>query len=71
MKKHFVTIIRQAFQIGFAVTLLCSFLSAQKSKKPLSAENYYERGVAKANIDKCEEAIKDFNNAIRLDPRDA
>ncbi len=63
--------IRKSLSFFIAAVLLSGSVPAQKSNKPISAEVYYKRGLAKLQNGKCEDAIKDFNKAIELKPNHA
>ncbi len=56
--------------IFIVILVTASFGIAQKTRKPLSAEDYFRRGVEKASVS-CQEAVKDLDKAIRLNPRKA
>jgi tetratricopeptide (TPR) repeat protein len=57
------TIFGQIFFIGISLIVLSNLAAAQNT---LSADDYFRRGVKKVEAKNCEEAIKDFNEAIRL-----
>lgn len=76
-KRNLKIIVRQTLRFSVSVMLLCVFVSAQKSRQPVSAEDYAKRGAARMKIaeslrnptaafKKYGEAIEDFNEAIGL-----
>jgi tetratricopeptide (TPR) repeat protein len=64
-------IIWRSFSICLAAVILCSFAAAQKSEKPLSAEDFYRRGLEKKQNLQGDSAKEDFDKAIELNPREA
>jgi tetratricopeptide (TPR) repeat protein len=71
MKKYLRTIIQMTMQISAFTVLFGSDALAQKVQKPASAQFYYKSGLAKANSNRCFDAIDDFDKAIELNPLDA
>ncbi len=65
------TIFWRTARIGLALMLLFGFTPAQKSENPVSAEDFYRRGLAKTKSRGCDYAVEDFDKAIELNPRDA
>ena len=77
LKRNLKSNVRRTLRIGIAVMLLCGFVAAQKSRQPVSAEDYARRGAAKmkvaesltnpaAAVKKYLEAIENFNVAIGI-----
>lgn len=71
MRQTVRMIIAQTFRIGIAAALLCGFIAAQKSTEPLSAEAYYNRGLAQKKAARFDEALQSFTKALERNPRDA
>jgi len=71
LKGNMKKVIRQILQISLAVILLGGFVSAQKNKSQLSADDYYASGLANKKSEDCGNAIADFDKAIELNSRDA
>lgn len=70
LKGNFRMRVWRILQIGLTVMLFCGLAAAQKDEKPLTADDYYKRGLERINNNQCGEAVKDFSKAIELNPRD-
>jgi tetratricopeptide (TPR) repeat protein len=71
LKLRFKTGILIVLQTGLAAMILGGLAIAQKTEKPLTADDYYKVGLENAKNGKCEEAVKDFSKAIQTNPRNA
>jgi tetratricopeptide (TPR) repeat protein len=67
-KKSFTTIIRQMLFVGISLMLPVNWAVAQEM---LSADDYFRRGIEKVSADNCPDAVKDFDEAIRLNGNEA
>ena len=61
----------RVLQISLAVIILGGFVAAQKAKKTLSAQDFYNRGAAQMEREDFPAALENFDRAIRLNSGEA